>query len=302
MGAVDVSLCVASYRRPDGLVRLLHSLAALKVPEGVRVEAIVVDNDPASDPAAPPASGIELPGWPLRVLREPRRGVAHARNRAVAAARGHWIALLDDDGIVDESWLAAHWDCLGERECDGLFGPVLPRLQAPVDPWLDPLIRYAGRRYRTGRRVTDQGLRAGNALVRRALFRDGGFDPEFAHGGGEDVAFFRGRVARGAHFEWCDEAIVHQVVPVACHRLGWLVRRAFRSGCVEARVQRRLRRAPARPAATARAAADTALLLAAALASLSGGRGRAARGLLRAVAQAGQGWAHLGGICAEYRD
>ena len=66
MSDVDISICVATYRRRYGLARLLDSLARMKLPEGVRAEVIVVDNDPASDPreaveqaleAVPPAIG-----------------------------------------------------------------------------------------------------------------------------------------------------------------------------------------------------------------------------------------------------
>ena len=43
--APDVSICIATYRRPAGLARLLASLAAMKRPSGCSVETIVVDND-----------------------------------------------------------------------------------------------------------------------------------------------------------------------------------------------------------------------------------------------------------------
>jgi hypothetical protein len=43
---VDVSVCVATYRRPAGLARLLASLGRMKLPAGLRVEILVVYNDP----------------------------------------------------------------------------------------------------------------------------------------------------------------------------------------------------------------------------------------------------------------
>jgi len=41
----DFSICIATYLRPLGLARLLDSLERLKLPSGLRVETIVVDND-----------------------------------------------------------------------------------------------------------------------------------------------------------------------------------------------------------------------------------------------------------------
>ena len=87
MSDVDVSICIATYRRRHELARLFASLSRLKVPEGVRVEVIVVDNDPASDPADAPSADALAP-FALRWLREPRRNIAYARNLAVANARG----------------------------------------------------------------------------------------------------------------------------------------------------------------------------------------------------------------------
>ena len=39
----DVSICIATYRRPAGLERLLESLGRLKLPPGCVVETIVVE-------------------------------------------------------------------------------------------------------------------------------------------------------------------------------------------------------------------------------------------------------------------
>ena len=64
--APDVSLCVITYRRPEGLARLLESAARLKIPEGVRVEIVLVDNDPASAPD----DAREDAGIPLRRFRQ----------------------------------------------------------------------------------------------------------------------------------------------------------------------------------------------------------------------------------------
>ena len=114
---------------------------ALKVPDGVRVEVIVVDNDPASDPATPERrrrravrAALAARAAPQRRLRAQPRGRERARR---------WLAFVDDDEVVDESWLAAYWERAAEGECDGYFGPVLPRLEAWCTPWLDVVVLRA---------------------------------------------------------------------------------------------------------------------------------------------------------------
>ena len=61
------------------------------------IEIIVVDDGSIDDTAAI-VSGIAGHDLRVRLLRHPRnRGASAARNTALAAARGHWVAVLDAD-------------------------------------------------------------------------------------------------------------------------------------------------------------------------------------------------------------
>ena len=42
-----IDVCIASYKRPQLLAKLLSCLAGQNLPDGVTMAAIVVDNDPA---------------------------------------------------------------------------------------------------------------------------------------------------------------------------------------------------------------------------------------------------------------
>jgi succinoglycan biosynthesis protein ExoM len=300
MSDVDVSICIATYRRRYGIARLLDSLARLKLPDGVRAEVIVVDNDPASEPSHAPGADAYAP-LPLRWLREPRKNIAYARNLAVANARGEWLAFVDDDEVVDERWLAAYCERASEGDADGYFGPVLPRIEARPTSWLDASF-FERARFATGTRITNLGAHTCNAFVRRSLFRDARFDPSFGRSGGEDTALFRRLAARGSRFEWVDDAFVHEYVPAERHRPGWLTRRAFRGGCVHAQVEHELGRVPSRSAAVTQAVAAAGALLLASAALLVGGRARSLRVALHASVQAGKAWGHLGGGFQEYTD
>ena len=296
----DVSVCIATYHRPEGLARLLASLARLKLAAQPTLEILIVDNDPQRSAAATARSLGGFP-HPVRWLEDPRPNIAHARNRAVDAAEGRWLAFIDDDEVADERWLAAYWQRAVEGECDGWFGPVLARLEENVTTWLDPAAFYSCPRHPSGTLLGRASLRTSNAFVRRALFEGRRFDPAFGRSGGEDSELFGRMLHAGARFCWCDEAIVTDLVPPARHRLGWLARRALRGGVVYTRLeQRRLGRFAAVLRGGPKALAGLLLLAAATPLAALAGRPAAARAWLRTCTQAGHLWALLGRGCEGY--
>ncbi len=259
----------------------------------MRVEVIVVDNDPEGSALA------ATDGGPERWRHEPRRNIAHARNRALEAARGTWIAFVDDDEVADERWLASHLALAEGGAWDGLFGPVLPRLERVVTPWLDVETFYARARHPSGTPLGPAELRTSNAFVRRALFRELRFDPAYGLSGGSDAELFGRMLAAGARFGFCDEARVTETLAPERHTLRWLTRRAFRDGVVSTRIalgrDRRARRVGLPRALAAGGVCAATLPLALAL-----GRARAARVWLRLCVQAGHLWAFAGRGFQEY--
>lgn len=286
---MDVSICIATYRRPAGLARLLASLGRMKLPPGLAVEILVVDNDPdAPEHAAlPDASGLSA-----RRLREPERNIAHARNAAVAAARGAWLAFVDDDEEVHEEWLAAYLAQAERTPCDGFFGPVLARAERPEAGGLHWLTFFSREGCADGQRVPLAATRTGNALLRRHLFERAAFDPAFGRSGGEDTKLFATLLACGADLRWCKDAQVMEWLPPERLRARWLLRRAFRGGNTHSRMARE--RSRARVArAWLRAVAGAAASIVWLPLGLCGSRVRALRACMRVATAAGR----IHGLC-----
>jgi len=296
----DVSICIATFRRPSGLARLLDSLARLALPEGLAVEVVVVDNDAAGEARSQALAACEA-ARTARWFVEPRQNIALARNRAVSEARGRWIAFIDDDEVADESWLAAFWTWIERGAGDGFFGPVLPRLDAVATPWLDVETFFSRPRHPSGTPIDAREVSTSNALVRRSLFADRRFDPAWGRTGGSDVELFDRMLAAGARFLWCDEAIVCETIPACRQRLGWLAQRAFRGGVGFTRLQRQRRRSGAVRRGLPRALLALAVLVPLLPLALLAGRPAAARVWLRICTQAGHLWAFAGRSYEEYR-
>lgn len=116
--APEVTVVIPTHSRWD-----LASTAALPAAlgqEDVELEVVVVD-DGSTDSTA---EGLaEMDDARLRVVRHDRpRGVAQARNAGIAAARGEWIALLDDDDLWAPRKLRTQLDAAAGERAAFAFG------------------------------------------------------------------------------------------------------------------------------------------------------------------------------------
>ena len=96
---MPVSVVVATFDRPDGLRACLRSLRAQRSPRPI--EIVVVDNHPASGVTPPVVAEFA----DVVLVREPRQGLAYARNAGFAAASGAILVSTDDDVTIPATWL-----------------------------------------------------------------------------------------------------------------------------------------------------------------------------------------------------
>jgi glycosyltransferase involved in cell wall biosynthesis len=101
VAAAVITVAVCTRNRPDDLTRCLDSLELAREAFEGPVEVLVVDNAPPDDATQHVVRC--RPG--VRYVREPVPGLDVARNRALAEARGTWLAFVDDDVRVDPQWL-----------------------------------------------------------------------------------------------------------------------------------------------------------------------------------------------------
>lgn len=225
-----LSIVVPTFRRevylPPLFAAVAEQVAALPDP----VELVLVDNSPEAS-----AKGVSKPDF-VRYLHEPRTGVAHARNRGVAEARGSHVIFLDDDELPAPGWLAAFATAARGGAC-AAFGAVEPRFETPPPPALHaPLDRIFSRRLPAAPGAEVQSLRAylgsGNSMFARATLAlvDPPFDTSF-NAGGEDVWLFR-KLDDLHHIPmiWCPEALVHELVPPRRATMDFLRQRRFSDG------------------------------------------------------------------------
>jgi succinoglycan biosynthesis protein ExoM len=228
-----VSICVATYQRPEGLKRLMAGLDRLvftnrEVPS---IEVIVVDNDPtcsARDFCQQLQASFK---WSLKYFSEPQRGVSHVRNRAVAEADPNtdFISFIDDDQVPELNWMEELLTVQQQYDADVVAGPYLAYYPATKVPkWVIQGKFFDSPRYPTGHLINLTGT--GNVLIRSQVLKamDKIFDERFALTGGEDTHLFMRIYRAGYKMVWADAAMVSEWVPESRTNIKWILRRGYR--------------------------------------------------------------------------
>jgi glycosyltransferase involved in cell wall biosynthesis len=100
MNAIDlnngplVSVIVPTYNRADAVLRAIDSILRQSYP---RVEAVVVDDGSSDNTADALADACRKDARVRHIRHSTNSGCAAARNTGISAAKGEYIAFLDDD-------------------------------------------------------------------------------------------------------------------------------------------------------------------------------------------------------------
>jgi cellulose synthase/poly-beta-1,6-N-acetylglucosamine synthase-like glycosyltransferase len=221
--APTVSIVIPTFRRPERALAAARSAQAQLC--DVAFEIVMVDNDPAG-------SALEaLKMLDVTVVHEPRAGVANARNAGLRAAKGAFIAFLDDDETAPANWLSELLRVQQKTSADVVFGPVHTLLANPPRDHRDYFEAFFARDpgHREGR--LEQFYGCGCSLVRRAALPSvEPFSAERNEIGGEDDLLFQAMQASGASFAWAPGAIVFETPEPSRVTLGYTLKRAFAYG------------------------------------------------------------------------
>lgn len=235
-----ISAVIPTLNRPDPLRRALRSAIAQELPSGVRYEIVVIDNstdanarDVVSDLIAQAKKSNSAAA--IRYVSEPNPGLSNARNAGIAAARGDWIAFLDDDQEASPRWLKGFLIAIQNNRADAIFGPidVEPEIKGqPLGP--NKSLFYRHYEMMSGGDLTHRSAYLGtnNSFfnVQRCFSNRAPFSTKLNSFGGEDSLLLKELVMNGRRFAWAAEAKVTEFVPP--HRLtrDYYIKRRFLSG------------------------------------------------------------------------
>lgn len=237
---IDVLVC--TYRRPELLLKTLDGIArCADAVESVRI--VVVDNDHRQSARGTTCQWALDSRVTVQYLSQPVQNISLTRNMALESATAPWIAMIDDDEVPDPNWLSALLTAAAKFDADVVFGPVIPEFDSCAPAWATHGTVFQRNRFRSGTAMAINEMRTGNVLMRSSRVESDGlrFDPDLGLSGGEDSAFFARMYRSKYRMVWCDDACVREWTPLERTTLLWLLKRAFRSGSVDAFNRRRLR-------------------------------------------------------------
>lgn len=223
---IRISLIIATYNRAEALVEALRSVVKQTLP-AEEWECVVVNNRSTDDTEARfTAFAAQYPTLQLRMVNEERQGLSHARNCGILAARGRYIAIIDDDERINPEFLQAYADLFDQHpEAMSAGGRVIAAYEeVPRPRWMSRFTEQPianpmefGNRVRPFPRGRIPA--GGNMAFRREAFEQHGlFNPELGRIGnrligGEESDLFARLDRAGAPCYYQPEAVMWHLIP-----------------------------------------------------------------------------------------
>jgi glycosyltransferase involved in cell wall biosynthesis len=216
---MDISIIICTFNRCESLARTLGSIYAMQVPDSIRWELLVVDNnsrDGTRDTVEGFRSRQNTDTSPIYLL-EKRQGHTHARNRGIREAQGNVIAFTDDDVEVDTNWLTQIWREFSRNDAACVGGKILPIWEGAKPDWLgEDLYHYIALLDLGDERIrlSSPTLWGANLSYKAGIFKKYGlFDTSIGHTGGklyggDEVELNQNLLKAGERIVYCPDILV----------------------------------------------------------------------------------------------
>src|ERR1035437_501916 len=239
-----ITVCLCTRDRP-GYVRDCLAGLAVQTADPARYDILIVDSGSSGTTPALLAAMVAQQGN-ARLIRVDEPGISRARNAGAAAARGDYIAYIDDDAIAAPDWVAQMLCAItGTGGVPALIGGrILPLWEAPLPGWWPARLRGVLSIIETEGRgpYRDKSVPAGlepygaNMVVHVATMRSvGGFATGIGRNGrvplsDEDVqlAWRLQDAGYAVHFD--SRIVVHHQIQAARLTPDWLLSRMYWQG------------------------------------------------------------------------
>ncbi len=191
------------------------------------MRVIVADNDIVNSAEALINGASAAHNFELLYLHAPSSNISIARNACLDAARGEWVAFIDDDEVADPHWIEQLLANASDKDIvfgvsRAIYSSSAPRIFKILDLHSNDL---------TGEKLITSGYTS-NVLMNLRFVRQHElrFREELGKTGGEDTIFFLEAGLLNARMGFTPQSIAYEIVPPERENWTWLLKRRFRAG------------------------------------------------------------------------
>ncbi len=229
-----VLLSCCTCKRPIMLNETLKSIFNLNLPQNIKTEILIVDND-KEESAKDTVLNWQNKSIKLNYTVEPERGIAYARNKVLNEAiklNASHILFFDDDEILNEDCLLEHIK-LYQTNSDAYIssGPTLNKFMGDFPNYIkNHLVFKQKYTKKTGQKKTD--CACGNVFFPVCIAKDFNlrFSAEYRFMGGEDGDFFYRASMLGFNIIWNKEAVIEEMVPKERANIPYILKKCYYNG------------------------------------------------------------------------
>lgn len=231
-----VLISVCTYKRSFELERALRYVERLELPEDIKVDVLVIDNDEKQSAKEIIEKFKKTTKFNVFYFVQEKRGLANVRNKmlecAIDIGASH-IALFDDDEILEKNWLVEHVNFIKNHEqCCISSGPAYYRFDRKYPNYITKNKLFKQPNF-TVKEVFQCGC--GNVFFPVSIAKQSQifFDERFVFVGGEDIDFFKRASIAGYKIFSNPYAINYQIISQERANIKNMLKRSYYNGFVE---------------------------------------------------------------------
>jgi len=230
-----ILLAFCTFKRPNMLEKCLKSISELNLPENIRTEILIIDNDEsasAKDVVEKNRNDLQIT---VNYFIEEKRGLSNARNKLISEAinlGASHIAMFDDDIILPENWLINYVNYYNNNENAVIItAPSYSKFTKEPPEYISKNDLFKCHTTKKTGSVR-QDAASGNVFFPTTLITELklNFNSEYVFMGGEDGRFFGEASTKGAEIVWCNDCFNWELNGTDKINIKWIIRRSYYNG------------------------------------------------------------------------
>ncbi|WP_024599321.1 glycosyltransferase family 2 protein [Pseudoalteromonas sp. TAE56] len=224
-----ITIAICTYKRIE-IKKTLESLSKQILKDNICIKILVADNDVDPTMRDKIEGFADNLGLDLTYVHAPFRNISIARNACLSNCKTKWLAFIDDDETVSDTWISELYKTAINKKADIVLGPVVSIYADNTPYWIVKNNFHATKAVFVNG-VIETGYTCNTLLDLESIcIKDMKFDLGLGRSGGEDTDYFSRAFKKGANLQYSPNAIVYEPVTAARATLSWLIKRKFRMG------------------------------------------------------------------------